>query len=158
MELDELHQRRLQRAAYIAANATWEGDISGFAFGLLVYAGLDLRNGYLISSVNHLNDTDKRRTDIMIEIMIGRRKVLVIKCKKDISHPIRTRQQLEGYMQGGSFPHGIIMYPLTSTFYSLDTTDEDASVQEGQTLSNTTDYEDILNVIASMRIPDLENI
>jgi hypothetical protein len=158
MELDEQHQRRLQRAAYIAANATWEGDISGFAFGLLSYAGLDLRNGYLISSENHLNDTDKRRTDIMVEVMVGRQKVLVIECKKDMTHPTKTKEQLRGYMQGGNFPHGIIMYPLTSTFYSLDTTNEDASVEEGQTLSNTTDYEDILNLITNMRIPDLENI
>jgi hypothetical protein len=156
MELDEIHQRRLQRAAYIAANATWEGDISGFAFGLLAYAGLDLRNGYLISSENHLNDIDKRRTDIMVEVMVGRQKILVIECKKDMSHPTRTKEQLIGYMQDGNFPHGVIMYPLSSTFYSLDVTDDDSSVQEMQTLSNTTDYEDILNAFISMRIPELE--
>ncbi len=156
LELDEQHRRRLQRAANIAANATWEGDISGFAFGLLSYAGLDMRNGYFVTSENHVNAQDKKRTDIMVEVLVGRHKVLVIECKKDMTHPTRTKQQLIGYMQGGGFPHGIVMYPLSSTFYSLDTNDEDAAVQENQTFNNTLDYEDILNRIADMRMPELE--
>jgi hypothetical protein len=46
MELNNQQKERLQRVANIAVNASWEGDISGLAFALLRYAGLDVENGY----------------------------------------------------------------------------------------------------------------
>jgi hypothetical protein len=156
MELNNLQRDRLQRTANIAANASWEGDISGLAFAFLRYSGLDVENGYIITSENHVNEGDRRRTDIMVEVLVGRRKVLVIECKKDTSHPARTRQQLEGYMQDGGFPHGMIMYPLTTTFYSLDVEAEDAEAQVENTLNNITDYEEIMQTMANMRIPEFE--
>jgi hypothetical protein len=153
MELNDLQRERVQRVANIAANATWEGDISGLAFAMLRYAGLDIENGYMITSENHVVNG---KADIMVEVLVGRQKVLVIECKKDTSHPTRSKQQLEGYMQDGQFPHGILMYPLISTFYSLDTDAEDAAVQEGNRYDNVTSYEDIINEMAQMRIREIE--
>jgi hypothetical protein len=153
MELNELQKQRLLRAANIAANAMWEGDISGLAFALLRYAGLDIENGYLITSENHVVNN---KADIMVEVLVGRQKVLVIECKKDITHPTRSKQQLEGYMQDGQFPHGILMYPLTSTFYSLDVNVNDAAVQKGETYHNITSHEEIINAMSEMRIRNLE--
>ena len=156
-ELNDLQRERLQRTANIAANASWEGDISGLAFALLRYAGLDVENGYLITSENHFEEGDRRRTDIMVEVLVGRQKVLVIECKRDISHPTRTRQQLEGYMQDGGFPNGIIMYPLTTAIFSLDIDADDAQVQSGDTFNNVTDYEEIMRVMFAMRFLELES-
>jgi hypothetical protein len=154
MELNNIQRERLQRVANIAANSSWEGDISGLAFALLRYAGLDIENGYLITSENHIS-SDK--PDILVEVLVGRQKILVIECKKDTSHPTRSKQQLEGYMQDGVIPHGILMYPLTSTFFSLDIDADDVEVQKGLTYNNITDYEDMIDAMAQMRIPELEN-
>ncbi|KAM3578211.1 hypothetical protein VKS41_009362 [Umbelopsis sp. WA50703] len=153
MELNNQQKERLQRAANVAVNASWEGDISGLAFALLRYAGLDIENGYLITSENHINNN---KADIMVEVLVGRHKVLVIECKKDISHPTRTKQQLEGYMQDGRFPNGIIMYPLKSIFFTLDIDAEDAEVQQGSVYSNVSDYEEMINIMSQMRIPEFE--
>lgn len=153
MELNDQDRNRLQRAANIAANPQWEGDISGLAFALLRYAGLDISNGYFITSENRVG---VGKVDIMVEVLLGRDKILVIECKKDTSHPSRSRQQLNGYMQDGRFPHGMLMYPLTTTFFSLDVEAEDAEVQIGLTYNNVTDFEDMINIMAEMRIPELE--
>jgi hypothetical protein len=142
MELNNQQKERLQRVANVAVNASWEGDISGLAFALLRYAGLDVENGYLITSENN-------KTDIMVEVLVDRHKVLVIECKKDISHPTR----LEGYMQDGRFPNGIIMYPLKSIFFTFDI---DAEVQQGSVYSNVLDYEEMINTMSQMRIPEFE--
>lgn len=145
MELNNQQKERLQKVANIAVNASWEGDISGLAFALLRYAGLDVENGYLITSENN-------KADIMVEVLVDRHKVLVIECKKDISHPTR----LEGYMQDGRFPNGIIMYPLKSIFFTLDIDAEDAEVQQGSVYSNVSDYEEMINTMSQMRIPEFE--
>ncbi|KAG2172442.1 hypothetical protein INT43_004984 [Umbelopsis isabellina] len=153
MELSDIQRERLHRAANIAANASWEGDISGLAFAMLRYAGLDIENGYLITSENHVSNG---KPDIMVEVLVGRRKILIIECKKDTSHPTRSKQQLEGYMQDGVFPHGILMYPRNSIFFSLDIEEDDAEVQVGLTYNNVTDFEEMINAMAQMRIPELE--
>lgn len=156
MELNDVQRIRLQRIINIASNATWEGDISALGFALLRYSGLDIDNGYMISSENHI--IDKRKADIIVEVTVNRIKVLVIECKKDVTHPSRSRDQLIGYMQDGGFPNGMLMYPLNTTFYSLDVTTEDAEVIKGPTYNNITDYEEVLQNMAIMRMHDLEQI
>jgi hypothetical protein len=122
---------------------------------MLRYSGLDIENGYIITSENHVNNTDRRKMDIIVEILAGIQKVLVIECKMDTSHPTRSRQQIQGYMQDRSFPHGMLMYPLNTTIFSLDI-DNDDEVIVGPSYNNLTDIEDIIREMMNMRIPELE--
>ncbi|KXN68039.1 hypothetical protein CONCODRAFT_9764 [Conidiobolus coronatus NRRL 28638] len=155
MELTEAQTRKIVRTINIAANASWEGDVSGLAFALLRYTGLDIDNGYLITSENRFKEESRKKGDILVEILISRQKVLIIECKYDTSHPTRDKQQLKGYMQEG-FPNGILMYPRKSTFYSLNLEQDDAEVLEGNTYNNVTDYEEIMNGMFNMRVRELE--
>jgi hypothetical protein len=156
LNLSQIQLERLIRTANVCANPKWEGDISGLAFAMLRYSGLDIENGYIITSENHINNIDRRKMDIVVEILLGRQKVLVIECKMDTSHPTRSKQQIQGYMQDGGFPHGMIMYPLSTTLFSLEI-DNDEEVIVGPTYNNITEVEDIIKEMMNMRMLELEN-
>jgi hypothetical protein len=112
-------------------------------------------NGYLVTSGNRFRETSRTKGDILVEVLINRQKILIIECKHDTSHPTKNKQQLKHYMYEG-FPHGILMYPRTSTFYSLDLDQEDTEVAEGNIYNNIMDYEEIMNTMFNMRVRELE--
>lgn len=150
--MNEVLRTRLLLSANIAANARWEGDISGLAFAMLHVAGINIMNGYFITSENHINAEDRRKADIIVEVVIDRRKILVIECKLDVTHPRRSRQQLAGYMQDGRFPHGMLMTPTNSTLFTLDLDEEDAEVVERETYGNIINIDELLIAITEMRV------
>ncbi|CAM0142171.1 unnamed protein product [Umbelopsis sp. WA50703] len=97
MELNNQQKERLQRAANVAVNASWEGDISGLAFALLRYAGLDIENGYLITSENHINNN---KADIMVEVLVAASNVTIVggnSCTSAATSCGITLTQIESY-------------------------------------------------------------
>ncbi|KAI9293092.1 hypothetical protein K502DRAFT_331825 [Neoconidiobolus thromboides FSU 785] len=152
--MNELEKEIFLTTANIALEAKWEREITGLAFALLRFSGLDPFNGYFIKSGIPINDYDSVGTAILIKTIKDKAKVLVIMFILDKSELSRSSHQLEEFMQEKLYPNGILMAREYSTIFELDTEAYNTYVVEVATLNNLTDIDKLLSTFKKMRVDE----
>lgn len=113
-QLQNIHSERFN-----CASAQIEGEMTPFMFGLLDLAGINDKYGFSIASQSSPKNNSRKRTDIQIQLIINMKVVFVIECKKDITHPTDTINQLKNYVKEANCFYSMILYPQHSQFYTF---------------------------------------